>query len=154
MVYYGDEAGMWGANDPCCRKPMLWPELRYEAEAADPAGGLRAQPQTVAFDAVLFDHYRRCIALRQMLPVLRTGAVRTLLADDARQVLAHLRRDGDAIAIVAINRSEDTQSVSLPAGPTARWIDRLNGDLPLQARQGRITLSLAPLGGAVLTPAA
>jgi hypothetical protein len=66
----------------------------------------------------------------------------------------HLRRDGDATAIVAINRSEDTQSVSLPAGPAARWIDRLNGDLPLQARQGRITLTLAPLGGAVLTPAA
>ena len=24
MIYYGDEAGMWGANDPDCRKPMLW----------------------------------------------------------------------------------------------------------------------------------
>ena len=24
MIYYGDEAGMWGANDPCCRQPMLW----------------------------------------------------------------------------------------------------------------------------------
>jgi len=23
MVYYGDEVGMWGANDPDCRKPMI-----------------------------------------------------------------------------------------------------------------------------------
>lgn len=153
MVYYGDEAGMWGANDPCCRKPMLWPELNYAPEAADPAGGWRAQPQPVAFDHTLFDHYRRCIALRHALPVLRTGSIRTLLADDARHVLVHLRRDGDANAIVAINRSEESQSVDLTAGPAARWIDRLNGDLAVQAQQGRITLTLAPLGGAVLTPA-
>ncbi|RMF06190.1 MAG: glycoside hydrolase family 13 protein, partial [Candidatus Neomarinimicrobiota bacterium] len=24
-IYYGDEAGMWGADDPDCRKPMVWP---------------------------------------------------------------------------------------------------------------------------------
>lgn len=24
VIYYGDEAGMWGADDPCDRKPMLW----------------------------------------------------------------------------------------------------------------------------------
>jgi glycosidase len=24
MVFYGDELGMWGANDPDCRKPMAW----------------------------------------------------------------------------------------------------------------------------------
>ena len=27
MVYYGDEVGMWGADDPTCRKPMLWEDL-------------------------------------------------------------------------------------------------------------------------------
>ena len=30
MVYYGDEAGMWGADDPDERKPMVWPEYKYE----------------------------------------------------------------------------------------------------------------------------
>ena len=152
MVYYGDEAGMWGANDPCCRKPMLWPEWRYDDEAADPAGGLRAQPQPVAFDAALFDHYRRCIALRHALPVLRTGAVQTLLADDARQVLAHLRRDGDALAIVAINRSEAEQPLALPDLGHASWHHRFGDAAPLRCRQGQIVLTLPPLSGAVLTP--
>ena len=27
MIYYGDEVGMWGADDPSCRKPMLWDDL-------------------------------------------------------------------------------------------------------------------------------
>ena len=32
MIYYGDEVGMWGVNDPCCRKPMVWNEIKYEEE--------------------------------------------------------------------------------------------------------------------------
>ena len=32
MIYYGDEVGMWGANDPCNRKPMFWKELNYEKD--------------------------------------------------------------------------------------------------------------------------
>src|SRR5262249_19841818 len=27
MIWYGDEVGMFGADDPSCRKPMLWPDL-------------------------------------------------------------------------------------------------------------------------------
>ncbi len=27
VIYYGDEAGMWGANDPDSRKPMVWDDL-------------------------------------------------------------------------------------------------------------------------------
>ncbi|MDI6402967.1 glycoside hydrolase family 13 protein, partial [Balneolaceae bacterium ANBcel3] len=40
MIYYGDEAGMWGANDPCCRKPMIWPDYDYENESHTPEGHL------------------------------------------------------------------------------------------------------------------
>ncbi len=152
MVYYGDEAGMWGANDPCCRKPMVWPDLKYDADSADPAGGLRAQAQPVAFDDGLCAHYRRCIALRHELPVLRTGSVRTLLADDSHQVLAHERRAGEALAIVAINRSDTVQTVALPCPGGGGWQDRLSGGALLQAREGRLTLALPPLWGAVLVP--
>ena len=36
MIYYGDEAGMWGGDDPDCRKPMVWPDMKYEMEASHP----------------------------------------------------------------------------------------------------------------------
>ncbi|NOX18135.1 MAG: glycoside hydrolase family 13 protein, partial [Chlorobi bacterium] len=36
QVYYGDEAGMWGGDDPDDRKPMVWKELTYETETAHP----------------------------------------------------------------------------------------------------------------------
>jgi len=152
MIYYGDEAGMWGANDPCCRKPMVWPDLRYEAEAAGPDGRPRAEPQPIAFDADLHAHYRRSIALRAALPVLRSGTVETLLADDARQVLVHLRRDAEALAVVAINRSEAPQTIELASSGRPRWRDRLNGDAVVEAHGGSLTVTLAPLWAAVLAP--
>lgn len=31
-LYYGDEVGMWGADDPDCRKPMIWADLHYTPE--------------------------------------------------------------------------------------------------------------------------
>ena len=37
MVYYGTESGMWGGDDPCDRKPMVWDDLKYdEARCLDP----------------------------------------------------------------------------------------------------------------------
>src|SRR5690606_36161528 len=36
MFYYGTEAGMWGANDPDCRKPMVWPEMKFSPECVNP----------------------------------------------------------------------------------------------------------------------
>jgi len=32
MIYYGDEAGIGGANDPCCRKPMVWEDTENKKE--------------------------------------------------------------------------------------------------------------------------
>ena len=58
MIYYGDEAGMWGANAPCCRKPMLWPELDFEPELYLPDGGIRETSTPTQFNHALFNHYK------------------------------------------------------------------------------------------------
>jgi cyclomaltodextrinase / maltogenic alpha-amylase / neopullulanase len=153
MIYYGDEAGMWGANDPCCRKPMVWPELAYDDEATQPNGLPRIDGgDAVAFDPALFAHYKRLIALRHALPVLRTGSVETLLADDARQVLVHLRRQGGELAIVALNRSEHPQRVDVPAPRAGTWHERLHGGT-LHAASGTLPLALPALHGTVWVPA-
>jgi glycosidase len=146
LVYYGDEAGLYGANDPCCRKPMLWPEMRYDDEAMGPDGQPRAKAETIGFDTDLHALYQRLIALRHAIPALRTGEVRTLLCDDDRQVLVHLRGDG---AVVAINRSEQAQEVAIPFTLPEGWTDKL-GQAPVASANGTTTLQLPPLWGAVL----
>jgi cyclomaltodextrinase len=153
MVYYGDEAGMWGANDPCCRKPMLWPDLQYEPEATHPDGTPRNDADPVAFDHDLHAYYRRAIALRHAVPALRTGSVETLLADDAKQVLVHLRRAGDELAIVAVNRSEQDQVIEMRSpGAAAAWHDRWNGRVAHVMGRDRLVLRLEGLSGALLLP--
>ena len=131
MIWYGDEVGMWGSDDPFCRKPMLWPDLTPNL---DPEERIR--------EAHL-ESYRALIALRRELPALRRGSYRTILADDARNLWVFERALGDQRVIVALNASGEPQDVELPE---AEWKDftwrtahpagaeRLNGIPPFGAR--------------------
>ncbi len=113
VVYYGDEAGLWGADDPDDRKPMLWPDLVYEDETRDPLGRPRT-PDAVAFDRDLFRFYQRAIALRRADAVLRRGTFRVIAADSAGGTLAVERvLDGER-RVVALNRSDASQFLPLP----------------------------------------
>ena len=147
MIYYGDEAGMWAGNDPCCRKPMVWPDMAYEPEAVLPDGTPRPVADDVAFDHELHDHYRHIIALRKASPALRRGDYRTLLADDARRLFAFAREtDGDA-AVCLFNADELMHTVELPVGE-GEWRDALD-DAPVVLVDGAIQLTIPPLSGAV-----
>jgi glycosidase len=106
MVYYGTEAGMWGADDPDDRMPMVWPDLGYEPQCADPLGRERAC-DAVAFDPELHAFYRDVIALRRAHDALRRGAFRVLLTDDERNLLAFARTLDDEALVVVFNRSDE-----------------------------------------------
>ncbi len=108
MIYYGDEAGMWGGDDPDCRKPMVWPEFQYEPEASHPFG--RPRPvDSVAFDTELFEWYKTLIHIRRQEKALRRGDLRFLIAPENEPVLAFSRfLDGDTLWI-ALNNSPQSR---------------------------------------------
>jgi glycosidase len=114
MVYYGDEAGMWGANDPCNRKPMVWPDMVYADEACDPFDRPRA-PDPVAFDDELFRHYATLAHARRRYPALARGTFETLLADGDRELYVFARRHGDDVAVVALNNGDTPQALEWQA---------------------------------------
>lgn len=68
MVYYGDEYGMTGDNDPDCRRGMAWDRAHQ--------------------DDATFDWYHRLIQLRKRVPAICTGAVISSFADDDKGVVA------------------------------------------------------------------
>jgi glycosidase len=109
MIWYGDEVGMWGSDDPFCRKPMLWADLPPNDDPAE------------RIDEAHLQAYRAMIALRRELPALRRGAFRTLLADDARNLWVFERRLGDERVLVALNASNMPQSLELPADELEGW---------------------------------
>jgi glycosidase len=104
MFFYGDEAGMWGANDPDCRKPMLWPDAQYAAETFNPDQS-KHSPDEVVFDRDLFDWYKKFIGLRRQYKSIRLGNYNTLKIDDENKLYAFSRKLGNEEVIVIINRS-------------------------------------------------
>jgi len=115
MVYYGDEAGMWGADDPDDRKPMVWRDKNYDVEDHHPYGQDRpADP--VRFDAELFATYQDLISLRRSHDALRRGAFGVVQADDERGMLTYARTHAADTLLVTLNRDEAAHSarVSLP----------------------------------------
>ncbi|MEJ2539109.1 MAG: glycoside hydrolase family 13 protein [Gemmatimonadota bacterium] len=120
-VWNGDEVGMWGADDPDNRKPLLWPDLSYEDEEADPFG--RSRPATpVRRDVELRELYRELIALRkEHLALFVDGTARPLLTDDARGILVYERALGGAErAVVAFNVGDAEVTVDVPV-PSGRY---------------------------------
>ena len=103
MVYYGDEVGMFGADDPSCRKPMIWEDLLPYDDPDE-----RDEPG-------LFEFYQRMIAIRNSYPALQTGNFEPLLARDDHGVFAFSRTLNDERVVVVLNNSEHVHRLDLPS---------------------------------------
>ena len=93
-IYYGDEVGLDGDNDPFCRKTFPW----------------QAEKQ----DAALLALYQRMAKLRHSIPALRYGGCQVIYAED--NVVVFLRVHQQQRVLVAINRGEACEVV-LPSSP-------------------------------------
>ena len=148
MVYYGDEVGMWGGNDPDCRKPMVWDDIAYADEVYNVDGSKRT-PDRVEVNKDLQAHYKKLIEIRRSNPALQLGSIKTLIADDAKDVYVFEREYMGRRLIVALNNSSKAQTVSV-AGVSGRQMkDLLNGQSYSSAK-GRLTLSISPKWGAIV----
>ena len=150
MVYYGDEVGMWGANDPDCRKPMLWDDIAYTDETHTLYGTRPAD--RVAVNTDLQAHYRHLIAIRNANPALSIGSYKTLLADDAADVFAFQREHQGSSVVVILNNSATPQTVSLPYIKGKRYTDLLNGST-VRVAGGKLIVTIPAKWGAVLKQA-
>ena len=154
MIYYGDEAGMWGADDPCDRMPMVWPELKYEPQQADPLGRKR-QADPVAFDQGLFNFYRAAIAMRRESGALRRGDIKFATTDDSAEFLGFRRSDGKETVLVGLNRGDAPfrWKIPLAEGETAAQIFTATGEVDrvtVEQDAGQAVVTVPALDGVVL----
>lgn len=96
-VYYGEEIGMLGGPDPANRAGMEW------ARATD--------------QNPMFRFYKRLTRLRLGSEALMTGDPVPLGAFDAQKVAAYGRMVQGGRAVIAINRSDRPQQVTLSLAP-------------------------------------
>jgi glycosidase len=133
-IYYGDEVGVAGGDDPYNRATYPWAD-----QGGRPDEGLLAD-------------VKRLTAMRHALPVLRHGSLGAPLYQD-EHVIALARQHGRQWAISASNNATvaRTLQLSLPkALHQAEFVDALSGER-LRARQGMLTIELPALFGRVLT---
>lgn len=134
-IYYGDEIGLTGGNDPANRAGFPWDEPRWEAD-------LRA-------------FVRATIALRAAEPAVRHGATRAIGADGPAMAIE--RRLDPARIIVALNPGDGPQALrvtldgiasgrldpvplDVPGGPVTAAVEVADGgaSIPLAARAGAV----------------
>ncbi len=146
MIYYGDEAGMWGADDPDDRKPMVWPEMQFEAERHHPLPGHTRPVDPNGFDHQLFQFYQKMIALRHRLPALQNGSFQLIPEACTETTLGFKRVLGQQEVVVLFNASDQPVTLQIPGvrlGAT-EYRDALNETrIPVQNFQ---QLKIAPRG--------
>jgi cyclomaltodextrinase / maltogenic alpha-amylase / neopullulanase len=125
MIYYGSEAGMWGADDPDERKPMVWPDFTYQDEIANISKTPRPE-DSVTFDKKLYSHYKKLIKIRNNEISLRRGTIKFTFMDSKKDILVYERAYKNDIILCVVNNSLEKHSLSLPAVSGEKWIDLEN----------------------------
>ena len=107
-IYNGDEAGMWGGDDPDERKPNVWSELKYEPETTHPYGKTRPVDE-VKFDKKLFSFYQKMAKIRNENKVLTLGKINFKIIDSGRKILGYARElNGKKLFVIANNNAESS----------------------------------------------
>lgn len=110
MIYYGDEIGMVGENDPLCRAGMVWDEQGWNTR--------------------LYETTCRLIALRRQHAALTRGDFEPLTVFNA--VYAYRRFLDEDSVVVVLNPREARHDVRIPLGGAANlataWEDALSGE--------------------------
>jgi glycosidase len=131
-VYYGDEVGVGGGDDPYNRATYPWAD-----EGGRPDMALRAD-------------FKRLIALRHAHPVLRRGSLGPPLHLDDH-LIAFERQLGEQRAVVVLNNDTKARTIRLKRSPGQRWRDALSPQRTQVANaQGELTLTVPALFGRVL----
>lgn len=155
MIYYGDEAGMWGADDPSDRKPMVWADLKYDDEINHPFSKPRARDDN-NFDRDLFNWYKKLAHIRASETALQTGQFIRLKTNDKSGTVVFMRRNNNRdFDIIIINRSEFLQKISfnVPESlPLSGRLHNLLDDSTVEIGKSRqITVRMEPVSGRILT---
>ncbi len=142
-IWYGDEVGMWGADDPDTRKPMVWQDIKYEDETTHPFNKPRPVNK-VKQDTNLLNFYKKLIQVRKNNPALVYGNIVFSLADDENKTLAYSRIYENTEIVAAFNKSDKTQILKIPVQKNGIYKNALNENETFEAKEGILTIHLNP----------
>ncbi|WP_185966686.1 alpha-amylase family glycosyl hydrolase [Clostridium sp. HBUAS56017] len=132
-IYYGDEIGMVGCDDPDNRRGFTWGKG----------------------DKELVEWYGKLAAIRSAYSSLRTGEVNVseVQTEFQNDVMAYVRNDEDSKVLVAANRKENEIMTTLTV-PTikdgTKLTNILNTGESYVVKDGKVTVKIPAFGGVIL----
>jgi glycosidase len=150
QIWNGEESGMWGADDPDCRKPVIWDDIKYEDERAAFDPQKTRQVDIVKPDTALRSFYKKLIVIRKENPVLVYGELHFSVADDKRMTLAYRRTNGKDDIEVVFNRADSARIVNIPVSADGNFVDLLSPSVSLKSSDKKIEIRMPPLSGVIL----
>lgn len=120
-IYYGDEIGLTGAQDPGCRKCMEWDPEKQNRE--------------------LFKHIQKLIRLRKDNPLLANeGELSFVCAEHHDSCLAYTKSTKEKIIMVIFNTSNEEIDFTLPNHVSGKKVKDLWNSKELNASSQSIPL--------------
>ncbi|MEH7347987.1 glycoside hydrolase family 13 protein [Gottfriedia acidiceleris] len=108
-IYYGDEIGLQGGNDPECRSCMLWDKTQYNLS--------------------IFDSIKKLMSIRNKYSVLENDGEFNWVQTDQLDTVMYERKNTQFHFLIIINNSSEKQSVKVPINLGKKRITNLwNGE--------------------------
>lgn len=93
-IYYGDEIGLTGGQDPLCRKCMIWEKEKQDRD--------------------IFAHVQTLIALRKQYRALRFEEFHVLETNDETNHIAYVKTYDDETIVCVLNNAETPLTWTVP----------------------------------------
>lgn len=128
-IFYGDEIGLMGHQDPECRQPFPWDEAKWDHD--------------------LRDYVKKLITMRNSHKTLRTGTYNSLFAADG--VYAFKRGSDEDAYVIALNTAEYIRTLDInDIGPGFGKSRILFGQAEFNKNKGNIRIIVPPRSGVVI----
>lgn len=108
-IYYGDEVGMTGDNDPDCRRAMIWEKEKQDRD--------------------ILKWYKKLISLRKENMAIKSGEFFSVVCDDQLNLYGFIRKNNNEDTYVIINRSNSSVNTELPVLKGLFYEDLLDGEV-------------------------
>lgn len=135
-VYYGDEIGLAGGEDPDNRRAFPW----------DQEGNWNQE---------IRDYVRGLIAARKRLAALRRGGMERVYLSGENAAYSFARILGEESVLVVVNASQETRRLSVPVDALGwedgRAIRDALSDGRYEVKAGMLEVTLTPWSGLMLT---
>ncbi|MGZ4161334.1 MAG: glycoside hydrolase family 13 protein, partial [Neobacillus sp.] len=130
-IYYGDEIGLTGGQDPGCRKCMEWDREKQNRE--------------------LFEHIQKLIQLRDENPLLANDGELSFVSPEYHDIcLAYTKTTGKKTVIVILNTGNKETSYTLPFNLSGKTVKNLWNHKESVVSEKNLTIKLKRYDFAIL----